>query len=60
VTGVGFFTDAYDIFAISIAAAMLGYVYGTCPAPGPNLTQSKRPVCLRWLRVNSSLRQYAP
>ncbi|KAF9223533.1 phosphate permease [Gyrodon lividus] len=28
VAGVGFFTDAYDIFAISIAASMLGYVYG--------------------------------
>ena len=29
-TGVGFFTDAYDIFAISIASVMLAYVYG-CP-----------------------------
>ncbi|KAH9928425.1 phosphate transporter [Amylocystis lapponica] len=28
VAGVGFFTDAYDIFAINIAAVMLGYVYG--------------------------------
>ncbi|KAJ7925077.1 phosphate transporter [Mycena leptocephala] len=28
VAGVGFFTDAYDIFAINIAAIMLGYVYG--------------------------------
>ena len=28
VAGVGFFTDAYDIFAISIAATMLGYCYG--------------------------------
>ncbi|KAN0093057.1 phosphate transporter [Tylopilus felleus] len=28
VAGVGFFTDAYDIFAISIAASMLNYVYG--------------------------------
>ncbi|THV01491.1 MFS general substrate transporter [Dendrothele bispora CBS 962.96] len=28
VAGVGFFTDAYDIFAISIASTMLGYVYG--------------------------------
>ncbi|KZO99324.1 phosphate permease [Calocera viscosa TUFC12733] len=27
VAGVGFFTDAYDIFAISIAATMLGLVY---------------------------------
>ncbi|KAF7330440.1 putative inorganic phosphate transporter [Mycena venus] len=26
--GVGFFTDAYDIFAINIAATMIGYVYG--------------------------------
>lgn len=28
VAGVGFFTDAYDIFAINIAATMIGYVYG--------------------------------
>ncbi|KAG2358434.1 phosphate transporter [Suillus spraguei] len=28
VAGVGFFTDAYDIFAINIGATMLGYVYG--------------------------------
>ncbi|CAE6373390.1 unnamed protein product [Rhizoctonia solani] len=28
VAGVGFFTDAYDIFAINIAAIMLGFVYG--------------------------------
>ncbi|KAI0267664.1 major facilitator superfamily domain-containing protein [Gloeopeniophorella convolvens] len=28
VAGAGFFTDAYDIFTISIAAMMLGYVYG--------------------------------
>ncbi|KAE9410254.1 MFS general substrate transporter [Gymnopus androsaceus JB14] len=29
VAGAGFFTDAYDIFAISIAATMLGYVYNS-------------------------------
>ncbi|KAF7317202.1 Inorganic phosphate transporter [Mycena chlorophos] len=28
VAGVGFFTDAYDIFAINFASTMLGYVYG--------------------------------
>ncbi|TFK88823.1 phosphate transporter [Polyporus arcularius HHB13444] len=28
VAGVGFFTDAYDIFGIGIAATMLGYCYG--------------------------------
>jgi PHS family inorganic phosphate transporter-like MFS transporter len=28
VAGAGFFTDAYDIFAINIAAQMIGYVYG--------------------------------
>jgi len=27
VAGVGFFTDAYDIFAINIASQMLGFVY---------------------------------
>ncbi|CCM03079.1 uncharacterized protein FIBRA_05199 [Fibroporia radiculosa] len=29
VSGAGFFTDAYDIFAINIVAAMMGYVYGS-------------------------------
>ncbi|KAG9312574.1 inorganic phosphate transporter [Chiua virens] len=29
VAGTGFFTDAYDIFAITIAVTMLGFVYGT-------------------------------
>ncbi|KAG5340897.1 Inorganic phosphate transporter PHO84 [Termitomyces sp. T112] len=29
VAGVGFFTDAYDIFAINIASTMLGYMYGS-------------------------------
>ncbi|KAJ8521095.1 hypothetical protein ONZ45_g2139 [Pleurotus djamor] len=29
VAGVGFFTDAYDIFAINIASTMLGYVYSS-------------------------------
>jgi PHS family inorganic phosphate transporter-like MFS transporter len=28
VAGVGFFTDAYDIFAINIASTMIGNVYG--------------------------------
>ncbi|KAH8823868.1 phosphate transporter [Flagelloscypha sp. PMI_526] len=28
VAGIGFFTDAYDIFAISIASEMIGYIYG--------------------------------
>ncbi|KAN0113395.1 phosphate transporter [Russula decolorans] len=28
VAGAGFFTDAYDIFTISIVTAMIGYVYG--------------------------------
>lgn len=31
VAGAGFFTDAYDIFAINIASVMLGYVYGVHP-----------------------------
>ncbi|KAK1231355.1 hypothetical protein PQX77_005536 [Marasmius sp. AFHP31] len=37
VVGVGFFTDAYDIFAISIASIMLGFVYG-------NHTDPDRPI----------------
>jgi len=32
VAGVGFFTDAYDIFAINIASTMLGYVYNKAHA----------------------------
>ncbi|KAI0648954.1 phosphate transporter [Trametes meyenii] len=36
VAGVGFFTDAYDIFAINIASVMLGYVYGHGQKLGPN------------------------
>ncbi|EPT01392.1 hypothetical protein FOMPIDRAFT_1120432 [Fomitopsis schrenkii] len=28
VSGAGFFTDAYDIFAINVVTVMLGYVYG--------------------------------
>ncbi|KAI8888569.1 phosphate:H+ symporter [Backusella circina FSU 941] len=27
VSGIGFFTDAYDIFAINLVSAMIGYVY---------------------------------
>jgi len=29
VAGVGFFTDAYDLFAINIASVMLGHLYGS-------------------------------
>ncbi|KAG6816273.1 hypothetical protein H0H93_008224, partial [Arthromyces matolae] len=36
VAAVGFFTDAYDLFAINIASTMLGYVYGTQSAQNPN------------------------
>ncbi|KZT56711.1 putative inorganic phosphate transporter [Calocera cornea HHB12733] len=36
VAGVGFFTDAYDIFAISIAATMLGLVYAGNTTLGTN------------------------
>jgi PHS family inorganic phosphate transporter-like MFS transporter len=28
VAGVGFYTDAYDLFAINVASVMIGYVYG--------------------------------
>ncbi|KAJ8085429.1 hypothetical protein PM082_004245 [Marasmius tenuissimus] len=34
VVGIGFFTDAYDIFAISIASTMLGFVYGATTDEG--------------------------
>ncbi|KAH9007940.1 phosphate transporter [Lactarius pseudohatsudake] len=37
VAGTGFFTDAYDIFAINLASVMLGYVYGhTIVSSGPS------------------------
>jgi PHS family inorganic phosphate transporter-like MFS transporter len=36
VAGTGFFTDAYDIFAINIASTMLGYVYGKGQKLNPN------------------------
>ncbi|KDQ62674.1 hypothetical protein JAAARDRAFT_203751 [Jaapia argillacea MUCL 33604] len=35
VAGVGFFTDAYDIFAVGIAVTMIGYVYGTTSSSHP-------------------------
>ncbi|KAF5341552.1 hypothetical protein D9758_012570 [Tetrapyrgos nigripes] len=38
--GAGFFTVAYDIFAINIATRMLGYVYGH--ATGPDLTSNQQ------------------
>jgi MFS transporter, PHS family, inorganic phosphate transporter len=40
VAGVGFFTDAYDIFAINIASTMLGYLYGAAKGPSLNAAQS--------------------
>ncbi|KAI0787972.1 inorganic phosphate transporter [Fomes fomentarius] len=33
VSGAGFFTDAYDIFAINIVSVILGYLYGSVDAP---------------------------
>ncbi|KAG8742392.1 Inorganic phosphate transporter pho84 [Ceratobasidium sp. 414] len=36
VAGIGFFTSAYDIFAINIAAEMIGYVYNKDHALSPN------------------------
>jgi PHS family inorganic phosphate transporter-like MFS transporter len=49
VAGVGFFTDAYDLFAINIASTMLGNVYGpvgrsqggALPATGATLTPNQ-------------------
>ncbi|KIK56555.1 hypothetical protein GYMLUDRAFT_204732 [Collybiopsis luxurians FD-317 M1] len=35
VAGIGFFTDAYDIFAISIASTMLGSIYGASSDSNP-------------------------
>ncbi|KAG8697243.1 Inorganic phosphate transporter pho84 [Ceratobasidium sp. 394] len=36
ISGIGFFTDAYDIFAINIASTMIGYVYNSKHALYPN------------------------
>ena len=36
VAGIGFFTDAYDIFAINLVTAMLGVVYWQGPKFGKN------------------------
>ncbi|CAG8561008.1 2887_t:CDS:2 [Ambispora gerdemannii] len=33
VAGIGFFTDAYDLFAINLASTMLGYVYWNKDSP---------------------------
>jgi PHS family inorganic phosphate transporter-like MFS transporter len=42
VAGIGFFTDAYDIFAINLVVAMLGVVYwqGAAKSPGTLPTNS--------------------
>jgi PHS family inorganic phosphate transporter-like MFS transporter len=40
VAGIGFYTDAYDIFAINIASTMLGYLYGAAKGPALNSSQS--------------------
>ena len=48
VAGVGFYTDAYDIFAINLAAVMIGYTYRPMPASGlPALTPNQ--VCATFL-----------
>jgi len=41
VAGVGFLTDAYDIFAISIAASMIGFVYGVGKDSAKTLTPNQ-------------------
>jgi hypothetical protein len=50
VAGVGFFTDAYDIFAINLVTAQLGIVFwqdakkkpGTIPSPSDTVSLSSR------------------
>lgn len=41
VAGVGFFTDAYDIFAINMASAMLGVVFWVDSNKGKGLAREK-------------------
>lgn len=43
VAGVGFFTDAYDLFAINIASTMIGNVYGPLERPGTVVPNSTSP-----------------
>ncbi|KAH8980886.1 major facilitator superfamily domain-containing protein [Lactarius akahatsu] len=47
VAGSGFFTDAYDIFAINLASVMLGYVYGHTGTTrtAPTLESQTQPYC---------------
>ncbi|PIL29824.1 MFS general substrate transporter [Ganoderma sinense ZZ0214-1] len=42
VSGAGFFTDAYDIFAINIVSVMLGYLYGAEHGTSDSETISSR------------------
>ncbi|KAI9066331.1 inorganic phosphate transporter [Trametes sanguinea] len=42
VSGAGFFTDAYDIFAINIVSVMLGYLYGPGGSDSDLTTVSSR------------------
>ncbi|KAL8276366.1 hypothetical protein RQP46_011211 [Phenoliferia psychrophenolica] len=41
VAGVGFYTDAYDIFAINLASTMIGYVYNAHPTTNGKLTANQ-------------------
>ncbi|ODV93867.1 hypothetical protein PACTADRAFT_71897 [Pachysolen tannophilus NRRL Y-2460] len=41
VAGVGFMTDAYDLFAINLAVSMLAYVYWAGSMPSPTSTLLK-------------------
>lgn len=46
VAGIGFFTDAYNIFAINIASVMIGYVYGSGDIP-PRALTTTQDFCLK-------------
>jgi PHS family inorganic phosphate transporter-like MFS transporter len=47
VAGVGFFTDAYDIFAINMASAMLGVVFWIDAASNPGKIPSSADTAIK-------------
>ena len=47
VAGIGFFTDAYDIFAINLVTAMLGVVYWHSAKVGPGTIPSSSDTAIK-------------
>jgi len=49
VAGVGFFTDAYDIFAIGLVTTMLGVVYWQSATTNPGKIPSSADTAIKVL-----------